>query len=556
MVFKRSIQNLKPKLLLFMVALLISITTLQNTLTVYADQYDTGNINFSGWASSVVHSDGTSNTGGTASIQNGVTYQRTGYLCYLLTADGAAVPGTQAVAFKSPGYSELSGAVMNCTSRKGGYTATSFNGGTAPWGCTPWEEGGAPTNEPKIKAWFENMNGGFQNGSAFVKKHWGEDALVHYMNNEYIIIIETIMHFQYSQPSGNVSLYELASQIVDGYTTGDLLNEAHQWGYPDPDSFRFVDTDRQSQLISQIKYKLRAALVLALRETYGDSLGEGRVFVGPPVIGTVPNLLDFKASIGLSTNPFKSYTNKVAPFSEHAIADGVAERAGFNVWTGSTSSQISDADVKNYGLAMMIITASSDMQTTCNEPLIPSPHDPPKESDGKVTIVKSYRTKDPTGTLIEDGTYSTSDLGTQILIENEQVYQVIGWKTSTTTNTNISSINWNPPSSVVQQGTTPKSVTLQPQETCLYLLLEKVEEEEVEEKEWNYHLTQSQITRTVWFSNPDRPLTNMGGDYKIDTKPFRWMAMNHVECEQHDYQGPCSGHEQDCDCNNLQQSLF
>ena len=558
----QSISRYKQKLLLFLSALFIALT-LQPKQEVHAEP---DNTNYTSWASSLVHSTGDSNQGGTDYIPNGVSYTRTGYLAYLLTADGAPVTGTSAVAFSSPGFAYLDGYSWYATARKGGYTATSFAGGTAPWNCTPWQSGGSPTNEPVIKEYFQTMDdSNNQRGIQFVYRHWGVDAARMFRDNNYIIVIETLMHFQYSSraegaDNSSASLSALATNIINaaygvrGSETESqlraLIATAQNFGY----GFNydtFIHMPGYTVTLEAMRSKLHAALVQELSQTLE---GSGRQFTSPPLIGTPANLLTYKNNHSeVTSNPFSSYTNKVAPFSERAIADGVAERAGFNVWTGSTSSQISDADVMNYGVAMMIITANSPGQTTCDESLQPTPHNPPKESTGHTTIVKSYRTKDPAGKLIDDGTYSTPDLGTQILIENEQTYQVIGWKTSTTTNTNISSLSWESsvPSSVVQQGTTPKSVTLDPQETCLYVLLEKIESEPEEPLDWNYRLTESSITRTVWFSNPDNPLTNMNSPY-IQDHPFQWTAVAHQECPGHTYYGPCqTTHDAPCDCSGL-----
>jgi len=508
--FKRYKKFLNPKLLLFAIVVLIFIS---NPIQVHASS-------FKDWATSIVNGTGSGNSGGNTTIQNGVKYTRTGYLCYLLTKDGADT-GLPAKAYKSPGFEYLSGASMIATSRRG-HTVSSFENVIAPWNVTPWTPSdsgttvNATTNAPQIKAYFESMEGNSQNGVQFVYDNWGEEAATRFTNDEYVLVIETLMHFQYSKPSGaSASLADIEQRARDIITilyfggdpyadfpvdTMGFLKRAISYGYQySIDDWSHMSTDQQRSVINSIKNALYTAVKEVLMEQ-SDEVGAGaRTFVGPPLIGTVPNLIDFKNSTDPSMIVFDSYLNKVAPLAERIEYD----EAGFITYTGSTSNKLPDSSILgNNGVAMLIIHANSQMQTTCNEPSIPSPHEPPKESEGKVTIVKSYRTKDPTGTLIDDGTYSTPDLGTQILIENEQVYQVIGWKTSTTTNTGISSLSWESsvPSSVVQQGTTPKSVTLEPTETCLYVLLEKVEDPEVEEMEWNYHLTQSQITRTVWFS--------------------------------------------------------
>lgn len=522
-----SIFKYKHKLLIFLAAFLISITALQPKMTVYADDL----------VGVILDALGYDGSGATTEIKNGVTYARTGYLCYLVKAEGGNIPGMQAYAFYSAiNTADLPGSKWQCTSKAvptgGTYTASGWKA-VAPWQVTPFNIDKS-TNVEQIRAYLtKGMTGNRNNGVQFVYDNWGEEVATHFYNGEYVLVIETILNFQFSNKTNDVGTIQITRAQAIAILTAKYGED-------------FVKAMQGATL---------DGLVISVNAELARNSGGGWKTVGTPLIGTCADFIDYyhelEAGGYVKSNYFALYTNKVAPFAEMIHQGEAGEKAGFIPWTGGTSSEVPDSVVPNYGVAVMVLKATADAQTTCDEPLIPTPHNPPKESQGHTTIVKSYRTKDPTGKLIDDGTFHLKDLGTQILIENEQTYQVIGWKTSTTTNTGIKSTSWNPPSSVVQQGTAPKSVTLQPTETCLYVLLEKVEEEEVEPLDWNYRLTESSITRTVWFSNPDNPLTNMNGKYKIDTKPFRWMAMNHVKCNKHDYQGPCSGHEQDCDCSGV-----
>ena len=56
-------------------------------------------------------------------VHNGISYTKTGYLCYLLTEDGNAVKGTSAKAFKSPGFSYWTDVpcTFKANTRRGGY---------------------------------------------------------------------------------------------------------------------------------------------------------------------------------------------------------------------------------------------------------------------------------------------------------------------------------------------------------------------------------------------------------------------------------------------------
>lgn len=121
-------------------------------------------------------------------------------------------------------------------------------------------------------------------------------------------------------------------------------------------------------------------------------------------------------------------------------------------------------------------------QTTCNERLIPTPHEAPDESDGVYTIIKSYRTRNTeTNTLTDDGTYPFNNVTNTIIIENEGLdegcYQVIAWKTSTENITNLAnfSVTWESsvPGIIGEQGDTITQVELPPSHKYLYVLLEK-----------------------------------------------------------------------------------
>lgn len=538
--------RIKQRLRLFIIAMLISIITIQSPLTVYADA------DYNAWARSIVDSISSNVAGGTDTVKNGVKYTRTGYLCYLLTADGAVVDPDGAIAFTSPGYAELSGAKWICKSRKG-HTVSTFAGGVAPWALTPWQEGGSPSNEPAIKEWFQTMTGNSENGTQFVYDNWGYDAAINYTNNKYIIVVETIMHFQWSVSSGNASdafaaIYRQAEEYVDSMSDASLILYAEDYGYTGIIDIwlREKETEAGRRIVADIRTSLKSAIANAAAESDGGKY----TTVGDPVIGTVPNLLKYKQDLGISGSVLASYTNHVAPVSERIIPGGAGEKAGFVAWTGSTSSRLTDDEVFNYGVAMFVVKATTDMQTTCNEPQAGTPHDPPKESEGKVTIVKSYRDK-INNVYTHKATTHRSNLGTQILIENEKEYQVVEWVTSSTTNTGVKGYVWSPPvAGVSQRGTTPTSVTLSPTEKCLYVLLEKVEEEEEEEKPYNYKLTQSMITRRVWFSNPDPDydLPNMKGEYKIEDYGFIWSSPAHNICNGHTYYGDCAGnHPASCD---------
>lgn len=136
--------QLPKKLFLLAIGLLTALPILLTPpLTTYADDVNAVVAAYNGTSDS--------NRGGNSAIVNGVSYTRTGYLCYLLTKDGSTT-GDPAYAFTSPGYNGIAGSRWVCTSRRG-HSVSSWHE-PAPWGVTPWENGGSPSNEPKIKEWM------------------------------------------------------------------------------------------------------------------------------------------------------------------------------------------------------------------------------------------------------------------------------------------------------------------------------------------------------------------------------------------------------------------
>ena len=341
-----------PKPLLFSRLKLLAICLftalsciLFNPITAHADITDT-------IANKVVAQyNGTSdsNRGGSSAIVNGVAYTRTGYLCYLLTKDGAST-GLPAYAFYSPGFNGIAGSKWVCTSRRG-HSVSGWKA-PAPWGVTPWENGGSPSNEPKIKEWMLQPFNGAPQAAQFVQDNWGAAAAKNFGSDEYILVIETIMNFQYSIKGG------------DGGSGGGGLDAATKdaiyascYLYAD-DYVNSIDKKELNQILSSFSktkqewtdYLAEMAYQKALNRLQSQDAGAGRTFTSDPLIGTVPNLITYKNG----NTVFDSYTNKVAP---HAEKIKVSE-AGFTAYTGSGS--LTDSEVQSYGVAMLIIHCKND----------------------------------------------------------------------------------------------------------------------------------------------------------------------------------------------------
>lgn len=543
--FKKVLQSV-PILLTALVCAL-SFNTLQTHASGLSSSAQS---EISRYAAALVDSIGSGSQGGTDSIKYGVSKSQTGYLCYMLTKDGATVPGTTAVALSSPGFSEYPGSTWIVTSRKGGYTAGQFSG-NAPWSCTPWTDNGLSTNEPQIRAYFESVDGnGVQKAFDFVDKNWGKEVADKFGNDELILVIETIMNLQFSYSSGtnsnngNMTL-ELAKMLTPITTASmqQMKKLALESGMTE--LFRNWPSDTNSDEAYEYYNAVKDTLVAEIKDAYyakypkGSSSGE-RQMLDTPFIGTVPNLVEVKTKYSPEPQVFDSYLNKVACFAEQIQSGQAGEKAGFIPWTGSTTSKISNSDVFNYGVAMMVISATNPLQTTADESQIPTPHPAPVESTGTFSIIKNYRTKDTTtNTLTDDGCFTTSNLSNQITIENERDYQVVGWRITDSTSTSVSSINWNPPGSVQTQGTTPTSVTIETPYKTLYLLLEKTEDPPPQEpQDYNYKLTQSSITRRINFTTPDHRLSMP----HIENHNFKWIIPAHqTSCPGHTFTDACHG---------------
>lgn len=304
------------------------VVTICLTLTPSIDAY----------ASTGVDLIGDSTPTSVRTIQDGVSYVQTGYLCYLLTSDGNAVSGTRAYAFCCPSFNTITRGgtpIFNATSRKGGYSARSWTG-VAPWNCSPFNED-RTTNAETIRTWMKTPVNGVSNASLFIKTLWGTTCAEKYASGDYILVIETIMHFRYSFD------YTYKSLSVDEWKA--ILRAK----YPDmPETPLFTTAS-----------------------AYSNNTTEYRAPFGPSVIGTVRDCLNYQSvaySVATANsfidvenyNLFSRYLNQVAPFAERIGAGSAGERAGFRAWTGGIDSRLSDSQVNQYGVAMLVISALED----------------------------------------------------------------------------------------------------------------------------------------------------------------------------------------------------
>lgn len=531
---KKAYQSFK----LAMLSLLLMFIFSAYPLTVHADSA----------AGAIIDSLGRGSTAGTSTIQKGISYTRTGYLCYLLTSDGNSIPGMTAQAFRSPGCVLHDGTLSIAKSRKGNYTADSFVG-DAPWGCPPFGNsdsyGNVTTNEPTIKAWLAAKDAtGNSNAVNFVHQTWNNSSYDEkFMDDEYVLVIETMVNFQYSVPDGSAG-----SSTDAGSTSGGMTQEeaiAYINSLPDDDLVQAARNSGNSTVqdyylkpydyfttamqkyengeitqiytmdgISKITYeqaddrvvavidKMRIAVRSEMRDRYrrgltfslGSTSSGGRQYFGTPILGTLPNVLDYRTTYipECTSNWFASYTNKAAAFAEYITAGKAGERAGFRPWTGSTTEKLTDGQVKEYGVGLMVISAHDNITTdathtwdaeNCGSTPGKAPEYIPTPTTSSLsrsyTIIKAYRTLN-TSTYINDGVYTREDTIGKILIEDEPTYTVVDWFTTSTPTATVGlsdATRWNESkshASIMEQGNSSLAspITLPSAQKYLYVLLE------------------------------------------------------------------------------------
>ena len=502
--------------------------------------------NYDAWAGSIVDSLGSSNSGGTDTVPDGVGYNKTGYLCYMLTPDGAPA-SKSAVALQSPDYPGDNGATWIVKSRKGNYSVGIWNG-KADWDLTPWAEGGSPTHEPQIRQYFESMHSsGVQNAFVFVKDYFGEDMAHKFGNDEAILVIETIMKLSLSVTSGSgndLTPYQVYINQVNSVKNMSTKQLIEMTGSQDAmDAFligNFNDNELRRLVVRLLGEKYRNN-----PDSFQSSGGKYTVVAGP-FVGTVANLVEEKMAYNPEPKVLDSYLLKVAPLAERIQEGKAGQKAGFVPWTGSTSDRLSNQDVLKHGVAMLVISAKNG-QTTADEPKIGTVHEAPEESVGDYIIVKNYRTKKGETDYNDYGCTIREKVTSSITIENESPgYKVIEWKITNQFNGKIPSHPWNPPGGVQESGKGPGTVKIKDPYKVLYVLLEKTEEEPPEPEDYNYLISESTITRRIKMSEPDNQLSMPD----ILNHTFKWVLPAHKTT--------CSGHTwtKECDSSHTRSVLI
>lgn len=303
---------------------------------------------------------GDSSTASSKTVKYGISYCQTGYLCYLLTADGNKVAGTSAYAFKCPGFYTIGAGgspIFKASSRKGGYVVNSWKG-VAPWNCSPFNSDKS-TNAEAIRNWMKTPVGSMSQSWTFIKAYWGSECANKYATGDYILVIETILHFRYS----------FDYTFSKDYSVADWTNLVYaKFGHGMPESV--------AESAGRAYYKV-AQKGESYRAPFCNS-----------IIGTVRDCLDYYSvakSVASTSNPyinvkdsnlFSRYLNNIACYAERIGSGGAGEKAGFAPWMGTAGTVLSTAQVKNYGVAMLVISALDDDLASTDVPLTPDTPDP------------------------------------------------------------------------------------------------------------------------------------------------------------------------------------
>lgn len=296
-------------------------------------------------------------------VKYGISCKKTGYLCYLLTADGKAVAGTSAYAFKSPGFeTDTSGGtpVFRATARKGGYSVNHWaTSSYASWSCMPFDGSGV-SNAETIRSWMKTTSSsGVSNGQQFVKDWWGTLACEKWASGEYILVIETILHFRYS----------FDYTFSKDYSVSDWTNLVYaKFGHGMPESVA-ESAGREYYRVAQKGESYRAPFCNSIIGTVRDCLDY--YSVAKSVASTSNPYINVKDS-----NLFSRYLNNIACYAERIGSGGAGEKAGFAPWMGTAGTVLSTAQVKNYGVAMLVISALDDDLASTDVPLTPDTPDP------------------------------------------------------------------------------------------------------------------------------------------------------------------------------------
>lgn len=486
----------------FTVALLLCASTLITPLTAHAESSST--------EVEAEYSDGTySSSGGKwyATYAKDAGYKGQGVLLYLLERNGGGpVSGTTPKAFACGVKMETY--ELHAQDKYNRYPEVTTwerdkNGLLTP---LPWTthqntvtanaggfmNGSLKSNVPAIKAWLktEKLNAAGEKttqGIQMVKDLWEKECpgiTDRFVDEQVLLVAEPIVAIQFSQynKSKSITFDNSFTYIKSQLVLFKNRVKASSQTVMSPDLSSLIDNYIKSlddlititgngQVSSQIMEDAIGSMKQNLKPfTKNSNIYKllGKTYAGTPkMVASYYNSLtpDLDAVVEWNkADSGRTYYRKAACASAF-IPQGsiICANANFSLLpTTIPARQIhSDYNIQTYSIGMLAMLAftSEEAQSTCDEPSLPNPHPAPNESNGTTTIIKSYRIRNTeTNTLTDRGTHTRSNLSNQILIEDEDDYKVIAWKTSTENITNLAnfSVTWESsvPGIIGEQGDT------------------------------------------------------------------------------------------------------
>ena len=198
-----------------------------------------------------------------------------------------------------------------------------------------------------------------------------------------------------------------------------------------------------------------------------------------------------------------------------------------NTTIGSITSSEASTITNGYGIIITHISAPPIHTFGGSTPGNTETPDPNYPTTGDCTIKKLYYTQkiSSDGTIIEEATdyfsYTQTETTNYISIDNEEGYEIEGWKTSDV-NSELNTKEQFTSITASRNGSSSETITLDEAtgEKYLYVLLKKTEIDDTPHEDYDFRLEQSQITKRVTFLEGTGPANTS----TLITHNFTWTA--------------------------------
>ena len=468
------------------------------------------------------------NNPGRATIDGGPTSSRTGWLFYLVSAEGGQVSGTRGCTnghqFNINGVRVPYSSIRLFT-RFGGRMNSNDMEYTCEWGFDPWVN--AVGTADKLKEWMLTKEGGVPRAMGFVAQQFGPDFAKQWKDKEVYLAFEPF-YWTYSYSFWEKDRYPFCSTAVG-------------WGnemYTRWESYYAGSKIYYRDLLNSVTASAGAGMTDEIREEIKEEQAKYTAQYD---------------SLQYGPGEIKRYTNGV--FNTCAISGVEDEIRAIGIYEPGFSGTFGGNRMMTYK-AMRSTSWGHGLGFVWNDDLLGiktydkakgSPagaEDPVGDKAGTATIIKGYYEEDTvTGAKINKGVFVTSNASENIKILNEPNYKIVKWSVSTSTATNLNPTNWNP-TGVTSSGTSPKSVKLKTPEKTVYVLLKKSKGTPVGPPPppvypFNYDLKEYEISKRISLNRPQYPSSvGLTKDNMILNHDFQWSIGGH--------QTSCSGHHYTC----------